>query len=110
MDRPKDVTIYITERDIASGPHSILLQILNKFGIFGVAIFVAGVINLLLTNKFAIRKDLRLLIFFTSSILLSLELKTDSLMLTDGVVVFLFNLVNIFILLKVVDENNEVSD
>ena len=101
--------IKFTERNIASGPHSILLQILNKFGIFGVILFLFGVVKLLLTNNFVIRRDLRLLIFFTSSILLSLELKTDSLMLTDGIVIFLFNLVNIFILLKVVDENNKVT-
>ena len=101
--------IKFTEQNIASGPHSIVLQILNKFGIFGVILFLFGVVKLLLTNNFVIRRDLRLLIFFISSILLSLELKTDSLMLTDGIVIFLFNLVNIFILLKVVDENNKVS-
>ena len=101
--------IKFTEQNIASGPHSILLQILNKFGIFGVILFLFGVVKLLLTNNFVIRRDLRLLIFFISSILLSLELKTDSLMLTDGIVIFLFNLVNIFILLKVVDEKNKVS-
>lgn len=101
--------IKFTERNIASGPHSILLQILNRFGIFGVMLFIFGVLKLLLTNNFVIRKNLRLLIFLTSTILLSLELKTDSLMLTDGVVVFLFNLVNIFILLKIVHENNEVN-
>ena len=93
--------IKFTERNIASGPHSILLQVLNKFGLFGIFLLIYSVLKLLLSNIFKVKRNSRILIFFLTLILLSLELKTDSLMLTDGVLVFLFNLLNISLLLKI---------
>jgi hypothetical protein len=41
--------------------------------------------------------------------LFSLELKTDSLMLADGVMIFLFNLLNISLLLKINDKTSNSS-
>ena len=42
--------IKFTDRDIASGPHSVLLQVLNKFGIFGLVLLVYSILKLLLSK------------------------------------------------------------
>ena len=101
--------VKFTERDLASGPHSILLQILNKFGIIGLLFFAYSILKLLLSRIFIVDTNLRIIIFLLASILLSLELKTDSLMLVDGVMIFLFNLLNISLLLKLNDKTSKSS-
>ena len=40
--------VKLTDRDIASGPHSILLQVLNKFGLFGIFLFIYSILKFLL--------------------------------------------------------------
>ena len=99
--------VKFTERDIASGPHSILLQVLNKFGIIGLLFLAYSILKLLLSRIFIVDTNLRIIIFLLASILLSLELKTDSLMLVDGVMIFLFNLLNISLLLKLNDKTSK---
>ena len=101
--------VKFTERDLASGPHSILLQVLNKFGITGLMFFAYSILKLLLSRFFIVDTNLRIIIFLLASILLSLELKTDSLMLVDGVMIFLFNLLNISLLLKLNDKTSKSS-
>tara|TARA_B100001093_G_C26858539_1_gene1028709 strand:+ start:3640 stop:5643 length:2004 start_codon:yes stop_codon:yes gene_type:complete len=98
--------IKFTERDIASGPHSMILQVLNRFGILGLILLVYGLLKFLFSNFIALSTGSRILMLFIFSILFSLELKTDSLMLTDGVFVFLFNLVNISLLLKFIPKKD----
>ena len=99
--------VKLTDRDIASGPHSVLLQVLNKFGLFGIFLFIYSILKLLLSNIFIVKRNMKILIFLLASILLSLELKTDSLMLTDGVLIFFFNLLNISLLLKINDKSDK---
>ena len=101
--------IKFTERNLASGPHSVLLQVLNKFGIFGLVLLAYSVLKLLFSRIFSVDTNLRMLIFLLASILFSLELKTDSLMLADGVMIFLFNFLNISLLLKFNDKNSKFS-
>jgi len=101
--------IKFTERDIASGPHSVLLQVLNKFGIFGLVLLAYSILKLLLSRIFSVDTNLRIAIFLLASLLFSLELKTDSLMLADGVMIFLFNLLNISLLLKINDKTSKSS-
>ncbi len=99
--------VKLTDREIASGPHSVLLQVLNKFGLFGIFLFIYSILKLLLSNIFIVKRNMKILIFLLASILLSLELKTDSLMLTDGVLIFFFNLLNISLLLKINDKSDK---
>jgi len=101
--------IKLTERKLASGPHSVLLQVLNKFGIFGLVLLAYSILKLLLSRVFSVDTNLRILIFLLASLLFSLELKTDSLMLADGVMIFLFNLLNISLLLKINDKTSNSS-
>ena len=84
--------IKFTNRDLASGPHSIIFQILNKFGLFGILISLFLIFKYLIYigRQTKIKHVATTLIIF--SLLLSLEIKTDSLMLTDGVVIFGFNI------------------
>tara|TARA_B100000131_G_scaffold313390_1_gene348694 strand:- start:651 stop:1604 length:954 start_codon:yes stop_codon:yes gene_type:complete len=85
--------IKFTERSIASGPHSMLLQVVNKFGLIGLLIFTIYIFRYFkyLVEDMKLNNALKTFIVF--SLLFSLELKTDSIMLTDGVVVFLFNII-----------------
>ena len=101
--------IKLTERKLASGPHSVLLQVLNKFGIFGLVLLAYSILKLLLSRVFNVDTNLRIVIFLLASLLFSLELKTDSLMLADGVMIFLFNLLNISLLLKINDKTSNSS-
>jgi len=101
--------IKLTERKLASGPHSVLLQVLNKFGIFGLVLLAYSILKLLLSRVFSVDTNLRIVIFLLASLLFSLELKTDSLMLADGVMIFLFNLLNISLLLKINDKTSNSS-
>ena len=101
--------VKLTDRDIASGPHSVLLQVLNKFGLFGIFLFTYSILKFLLSNVFIVNRNIKILIFLLASILLSLELKTDSLMLTDGVLIFFFNLLNISLLLKINDKSDKTT-
>ena len=85
--------IKFTERSIASGPHSMLLQVVNKFGLIGLLIFTIYIFRYFkyLVEDMKLNNALKTFIVF--SLLFSLELKTDSIMLADGVVVFLFNII-----------------
>ena len=101
--------IKFTDRSLASGPHSVLLQVLNKFGIFGIVLLAYSILKLLLSRVFSVDTNLRIAIFLLASLLFSLELKTDSLMLADGVMIFLFNLLNISLFLKINDKTSNSS-
>ena len=61
------------------------------------------------SRVFNVDTNLRIVIFLLASLLFSLELKTDSLMLADGVMIFLFNLLNISLLLKINDKTSNSS-
>lgn len=89
-----------SETEVTSGPHSSLLLILNKFGLIGIgAVFLIIFVFLKESfRKLSYRDSINLFIAF--SILLSLELKTDTLYLMDGVAVFLFNLFLIKLIAK----------
>tara|TARA_Y100001958_G_C20997856_1_gene382868 strand:- start:78 stop:674 length:597 start_codon:yes stop_codon:yes gene_type:complete len=98
-----------SETVITSGPHSSLLLILNKFGIFGLLLSAYSILMLLLSRIFNIDTKIRIIIFIFASILFSLEIKTDSLMLTDGFIIFLFNLLNISLLFRFNDKTSHSS-
>ncbi|MAV05165.1 MAG: hypothetical protein CMC31_05880 [Flavobacteriaceae bacterium] len=97
--------IKFTERDLASGPHSMLLQILNRFGLLGLVIFIIYILKYFIhiTSNTNIKHTF--LVFFVFSLLFSLELKTDSIMLADGVAIFLFNILLGIIYSKLYSEN-----
>ena len=86
--------IKFTEEDIASGPHSLILQLLNKFGLLGLFTFFYLIIKYLFSIlNLANLKQLHIfIVFLIFTLLLSLEFKTDSFMLVDGFAIFLFNL------------------
>ena len=90
---------------ITSGPHSSLLLLLNKFGVYAVLITLLISIRFLIESykSMSTKNLINLLIF--SVLLISLEIKTDSLLLMDGVAVFSFNLFLIFLLKNVLIEN-----
>lgn len=84
--------VKFSERSITSGPHSMALQVLNKFGLLGLIIFLIYIFKYF---EYLI-KDMNIkntfIVIFVFSLLLSTELKTDSIMLADGFVIFLFNI------------------
>lgn len=84
--------IKFTERKVASGPHSMLLQVLNKFGLIGLLIFSIYIFRYFLFLLVDMSFKNASITFIIFSLLLSLELKTDSIMLADGVIIFLFNI------------------
>ena len=98
-----------SKTDITSGPHSSLLLILNKFGVLGILLSFLIVFSFLKNSL----RDLNLKNFsyclVISGLLISVELKTDSLLLPDGVAMFFFNLFLIVILQKVLIEKEESS-
>ena len=67
-----------------------LLQVVNKFGLIGLLIFTIYIFRYFkyLVEDMKLNNALKTFIVF--SLLFSLELKTDSIMLADGVVVFSF--------------------
>ena len=77
-----------SETMITSGPHSSLILILNKFGLFGVS--VSLIIAYLFVKESYKKLHIKYFIYlmFTSLLMISLEIKTDSLLLMDGVAVF----------------------
>lgn len=90
---------------ITSGPHSSLLLLLNKFGVYAILITLLISIRFLIeSHKSMSTKNLINLLIF-SVLLISLEIKTDSLLLMDGVAVFCFNLFLIFLFRNVLIEN-----
>jgi len=97
------------ETEITSGPHSSLLLILNKFGILGIS--SAFLVGFVFIRESLLKLGNKNLINFLISflILLSLELKTDSLYLMDGVGVFLFNLFLIKLIQKYLIERESLS-
>ena len=90
-------------------PHSSLLLILNKFGILGIS--SAFLVGFVFIRESLLKLGNKNLINFLISflILLSLELKTDSLYLMDGVGVFLFNLFLIKLIQKYLIERESLS-
>tara|TARA_X000001036_G_scaffold62372_1_gene52658 strand:+ start:809 stop:2836 length:2028 start_codon:yes stop_codon:yes gene_type:complete len=94
---------------ITSGPHSSLLLILNRFGIVGILIsFVMAFTFLKQSIKYLQLKNL-ISLLTVSGLLISIELKTDSLLIPAGVAMFFFNLFLIIILQKVLIEKEESS-
>ena len=89
---------------ITSGPHSSLLLLLNKFVFIILITLLISIRFLIESYKSMSTKNLINLLIF-SVLLISLEIKTDSLLLMDGVAVFSFNLFLIFLLKNVLIEN-----
>ena len=94
-----------SKTDITSGPHSSLLLILNKFGVLGILLSFLIVFSFLkISVKHLNLKNLNYCLV-VSGLLISVELKTDSLLLPDGVVMFFLNLFLIIIFQKILIEN-----
>ena len=95
-----------SETMITSGPHSSLILILNKFGLFGVS--VSLIIAYLFVKESYKKLHIKYFIYlmFTSLLMISLEIKTDSLLLMDGVAVFFFNLFVLKLFQKIAIEIN----
>ena len=94
-----------SKTDITSGPHSSLLLILNKFGLLGILLSFLIVFSFLKNSvKYLNFKNLNYCII-VSGLLISVELKTDSLLLPDGVVMFFLNLFLIIIFQKILIDN-----
>ena len=90
---------------ITSGPHSSLLLLLNKFGVYALLISLLISIRFLKDSYVSMNtKNLINLLIF-SILLISLEIKTDSLLLMDGVAVFCFNLFLIYLMRTMFIEN-----
>ncbi len=83
-------TIYFP----TSGPHSLILQVLNRFGLFGLVLLGYFVLNYFLYLSKGFNRINTVIIFMLLTLFLSLEIKTDSIMLVDGTSVFLFNALN----------------
>ena len=81
-----------TNQDISSGPHSMILQVLNRFGILGLVTYFFGGFLLFNYSTKGFNKFVKLSVLVLFVSLQSLEFKTDSLMLTSGTSIFTLNL------------------
>ena len=81
-----------TNQDISSGPHSMMLQVLNRFGIIGISVYIFGLVYLFYYSTEGFNRFLKLSVLTLLIFLQSLEIKTDSLMLVDGTAIFTLNL------------------
>jgi len=93
-----------TSSDVTSGPHSSVLQILNKFGLINLIIFSIFLIMYILKITKNIWSLKSFAFIFSVGLLISFEIKTDSLMIMDGVYIFGFNLVLISLIGKLYEE------
>ena len=93
-----------TSSDVTSGPHSSVLQILNKFGLINLIIFSIFLIMYILKITKNIWSLKNLAFILSVGLLISFEIKTDSLMIMDGVYIFGFNLVLISLIGKLYEE------
>ena len=93
-----------TDAEITSGPHSSILQILNKFGLLNLLVLlfflIRYVFNIMKTNL----SFYSFIFAIVIGLLISFEIKTDSLMIMDGVYIFGFNLVLIYLIGKLFEE------
>ena len=93
-----------TDAEITSGPHSSVLQILNKFGLLNLLVLVFFLIRYVF-NIMKTKLSFYSFIFaIVIGLLISFEIKTDSLMIMDGVYIFGFNLVLIYLIGKLFEE------
>ena len=93
-----------TDAEITSGPHSSVLQILNKFGLLNLlvlAFFLIKYVFNIMKTKLSLYSFIFALVI---GLLISFEIKTDSLMIMDGVYIFGFNLVLIYLIGKLFEE------
>lgn len=90
-----------------SGPHSLILQILNKFGILGISFFIISLYAYFQYLAEGRTRKGKFIILTIILFILSLEVKTDSIMLVDGTVIYLFGLL-IPIMFKI--SNNKKTD
>lgn len=93
-----------TDTEITSGPHSSVLQILNKFGLLNLLVLVFFLIRYvfnIMKTKFSFYSFIFAIVI---GLLISFEIKTDSLMIMDGVYIFGFNLVLIYLIGKLFEE------
>jgi hypothetical protein len=93
-----------TDAEITSGPHSSVLQILNKFGLLNLLVLVFFLIRYvfnIMKTKFSFYSFIFAIVI---GLLISFEIKTDSLMIMDGVYIFGFNLVLIYLIGKLFEE------
>jgi hypothetical protein len=93
--------VKLTDEKPVSGPHSLIFQILNKFGLLGIVVFVS--VYLLFIKHIIARKKLLIQLYLAGILilLLGLEIKTDSIMLVSGVAVFYFNFLLGFLFEKI---------
>ena len=93
--------VKLTDEKPVSGPHSLIFQILNKFGLLGVVVFIS--VYLFFIKHIIARKKLliQLSLMGILILLLGLEIKTDSLMLVSGVAIFYFNFLLCFLFEKI---------
>ncbi len=94
---------------ITSGPHSSLLLILNKFGLIGILTSFAIAFTFLKQSIKYLKLKSLVNLLIVSGLLISVELKTDSLLLPDGVAMFFLNLFLILILQRALIEKEEVG-
>jgi hypothetical protein len=96
-----------SETMITSGPHSSFLLILNKFGLVGIIVSLIISYTFIKESykKLDTRNFINLLLF--SLFMVSLDIKTDTLLLMDGVAVFFFNLFTIKLFQKSIIENTQ---
>ena len=95
---------------ITSGPHSSLLQILNRFGVSTILIllyFLYSFIRKIISRESRSRS---FLLIFITFLMLSFEVKTDTLMLMDGVYIFGFNLLIINLLVDMLSNKTSIED
>tara|TARA_B100001109_G_C18854541_1_gene470991 strand:- start:89 stop:2068 length:1980 start_codon:yes stop_codon:yes gene_type:complete len=93
--------VKLTDEKPVSGPHSLIFQILNKFGLLGAVVFIC--VYLFFIKHIIARKKLliQLSLMGILILLLGLEIKTDSLMLVSGVAIFYFNFLLCFLFEKI---------
>ena len=93
--------VKLTDEKPVSGPHSLIFQILNKFGLLGIVVFLS--VYLLFIKHVIRRKNLLIQLYLMGILilLLGLEIKTDSIMLVSGVAIFYFNFLLGFLFEKI---------
>lgn len=92
-----------TKADVASGPHSLILQVLNRFGVYGLLLlsYLMFVYIKFITKNLEVKS--KIFISITILLLFSIEIKTDSIMLVDGSMIYAFNLLLGFVYKKLVE-------
>ena len=99
-----------SDSSITSGPHSSVLQILNRFGILTILILLYFLYSFIRKITLRESRSRSFLLITITILMLSFELKTDTLMLMDGVYIFGFNLVIINLLENMLSNKSSIED